>query len=38
VRSRPGIRCDPSAVSVGAAVRVVVERNGEVYVPLFELA
>lgn len=32
------IRCDPSAVSVGAVVRVVFERNGDVYVPLFELA
>jgi uncharacterized OB-fold protein len=32
------VGCDPSAVTVGAPVRVVFERNGDVYVPLFELA
>jgi len=32
------IGCEPSAVTVGAAVRVVFEHNGDLYVPLFELA
>jgi uncharacterized OB-fold protein len=32
------VGCDPSAVTVGARVRVVFERNGDVFVPLFELA
>jgi hypothetical protein len=32
------IGCPSSAVTIGAAVRVVFERNGDVYVPLFEMA